>query len=256
MPGAAVGFKFDPEWRITLFTLVLVPVMVGLGFWQLDRADEKAALATRFEQRQAQPPAPLNEIWGNSAEALAYQPVRLRGTFVPGAYFLLDNRIQGGRFGYEVLGVLQLEASADTVLLNRGWVAGDPARLEMPQVPQPTGPLEISGHVYVAPGEPYLLAEQTLLPGWPKLVQAVELDKLGPAATALTGGSVFPYPVRIDADSPAALSVDWQVINVSPDKHHGYAVQWFTMATVLFIFYLLRCSNLWQLLRNRNQTGH
>ena len=35
MPGAAVGFKFDPEWRITLFTLVLVPVMVGLGFWQL-----------------------------------------------------------------------------------------------------------------------------------------------------------------------------------------------------------------------------
>lgn len=256
MAGTPEGFKFDPEWRITLFTLLLVPIMVGLGFWQLQRADEKAALAASFEQRQMQPPALPADIWDKSAESLAYLPVRLHGTFVPDAYFLLDNRIQGGRFGYEVLAVLRLAGGNRSVLVNRGWVAGDPARRALPQVPQTVGPLEISGHVYVAPGKPYLLAEQTLQPGWPKLLQAVEMDKLGPAVSVLTGETVFPYPVRIDADSPAALSADWQVINVSPDKHHGYAVQWFTMAAVLFVFYLLRCSNLWQLLRKRNnETG-
>ena len=39
-----------------------------------------------------------------------------------------------------------------------------------------------------------------------------------------------------------------------PRKHQGYAVQWFAMAAVLLIFYLLRSSNLWQLLTGSNGT--
>jgi len=255
MPGTAAGLEFDPEWRITLFALVMVPLMVGLGFWQLQRAEEKAALAESFEQRQGQRPALLHELRDLPPEALAYRPVQLSGTFLADAYFLLDNRIHQGRFGYEVLGILQLDGEHGAVLVNRGWLAGDPARLALPEVPQPAGRLNVRGHVYVAPGKPYLLQEQALEPGWPKRIQAVEPDKLAPAVSGLTGGTVFPYPVRIDAGAPGALTVDWQVINVSPGKHRGYAVQWFTMASVLFIFYLLRCSNIWQLLMKRKGNG-
>ncbi len=98
-----------------------------------------------------------------------------------------------------------------------------------------------------APGAPYLLAEQQLATGWPKVIQAVEMDKL----VAAVGSELFPYPIRLDSGQAGALATDWQVVNVSPEKHHAYAVQWFTMAAVLSVFYLLRCSNLWQLL-----TGH
>lgn len=248
MPHSGVGFQFDPEWRITLFALVMVPLMVGLGFWQLQRADEKAALAASFAQRQVQPPAPLAELWEKPREALTYAPAQLTGTFLQDEYFLLDNRIHAGRFGYEVLAIMRLEDSDNTVLVNRGWIAGDPARLVLPEVPAVPGVVSLSGHVYVAPGEPYLLAEQQLESGWPKRIQAVQIDKIQPSILAINGGgSVFPYPVRINADEAAALAVDWQVINVSPQKHQGYAVQWFAMAFVLFIFYLLRCSNLWSL---------
>jgi surfeit locus 1 family protein len=116
--------------------------------------------------------------------------------------------------------------------------------------------VDIRGHVYVAPGKPYLLAEQEIQPGWPKTLQALEMAKLTDSLTSLTGSAVFAYPVRIEAGMPGALSVDWQVINVSPAKHTGYAVQWFTMAVVLAIFYILRSSNLWLLLtaRRRNTT--
>jgi surfeit locus 1 family protein len=58
--GLKTGFYFDFEWRITLFTLVMAPLMIGLGFWQLQRAEEKATLAASFEQRQQQRPAPLS----------------------------------------------------------------------------------------------------------------------------------------------------------------------------------------------------
>lgn len=172
-------------------------------------------------------------------------PVTLTGTFLAQEYFLLDNRIQGGRFGYEVLALARLDDSDRLVLVNRGWIAGDPARLALPAVPPVAGRVSLEGHVYVAPGEPYLLAEQKLEAGWPKRIQAVQMDKIVPAITMDTGGPVFRYPVRINADEGAALAVDWQVVNVSPQKHQGYAVQWFAMAAVLFVFYVLRCSNVW-----------
>ncbi len=111
------------------------------------------------------------------------------------------------------------------------------------------------GQVYVAPGEPYLLAEQQLEQGWPKVIQAVEMDKLEPAMSAQGAGSVFPYPVRIAAGGRGALSVNWQVVNMSPQEQHGYAVQWFAMAGVLLVFYLLRSSNLGQVISGVWKTG-
>ena len=72
--------------------------------------------------------------------------------------------------------MLELQPSADRVLVNRGWVAGDPARLSCPMC-RGSRRGKSRGHVYVAPGSPYLLAEQQLEPGWPKRLQAVEMDK-------------------------------------------------------------------------------
>jgi len=58
--------EFDFEWRITLFTLLLLPLLISLGFWQLQREDEKRALAAAFERQQALPPAPLASLAGQS----------------------------------------------------------------------------------------------------------------------------------------------------------------------------------------------
>jgi cytochrome oxidase assembly protein ShyY1 len=242
------SLRLQPEWRITLFVLVLVPLMVNLGFWQLSRAGEKAALAEDFARKQAQVPAPLATVAGASAAELAYLPVRVRGQYLE-EYFLLDNRMRERKYGNEVVAVFSVDGGG-LVLVNRGWVAADPARRSLPLVATPAGVQEITGHVYVAPGDPYLLGDQPLPAGWPKQVQAIEVDKM---SAALPGDLLLPYPVRIDSGQPGALAVNWQVINVAPEKHTGYAVQWFTMATVLALIYLLRCSNLWQLLRGRPQ---
>lgn len=243
-------FSFDPEWRITLLSAILVPLMVALGFWQLQRASEKAGLSAAWEMRQQGAPLPIAELWDAAAAELAYRPVSLQGHFLEREYVLLDNRILGGRFGYEVIGIVKLHATDELVLVNRGWIAGDPARLELPQVPPVSGQVDLTGTVYVAPGSPYLLAEQQLQPGWPKVLQAVEMDKLSTALEELGAGTVFPYTVRLAQGQPGALQVDWQVVNVSPEKHRAYAAQWFTMAAVLFIFYFLRSSNIWDLLKS------
>ncbi len=248
MSDYTTGFRFDPEWRISLLTVVLLPLLVFLGFWQMQRADDKSALASRWEQRRYQPPLALQDVDTTSPEALAYLPVELTGNFLQDEYLLLDNRIHGGQFGYEVLGLLELSGSNIMALVNRGWIMGDPARLSLPVVPAVPGVLTISGHIYVSPGSPYLLAEEAVPGGWPKRIQAVEMDKLGAAIGDNFDHRLFPYPVRINPGLPGSLTVDWQIINVSPEKHTGYAVQWFTMAVALGVFYVLQSSNLWQLL--------
>lgn len=242
----APRLEFDFEWRISLFALLLLPLLISLGFWQLQRADEKAQLATAFELQQARPPAPLTSLQERAPQALSYLPVSLTGQFLPGQDFLLDNRMQGGKYGNEVLSVFALD-NGELALVNRGWVPADPSRLQATEVPPAPGQASIRGHVYVSPGKPYLLSDEDLAEGWPKTIQAVEMEKIA----ALLPAALFPYPVRIDAGQAGALSVDWQIINVSPAKHHGYAVQWFTMAAALALLYILRSTNIWQLLRGR-----
>lgn len=224
---------------MTLFVALMVPLMVGLGFWQLARGGEKAALAADFAAKQARAPVPLTRLQDFDEEALAYLPVRAVGSFRSGRYFLLDNRTRQGRFGNEVIAVFEPLGSDMAVLVNRGWIPADPARREAPTVPEVEGVVTIEGYVYVAPGEPLLLAEQRLEPGWPKQVQAVEMDLLAEALGRSLGGGLFGHPVRLEADSPGALAADWEVVNVSPERHTGYAVQWFTMAGVLTLIYLV-----------------
>ena len=233
---------------MTLLTVILLPFLLLLGFWQLQRADEKSELASTWDLRSNEAPAALTGLDLQALEELAYTPVKLTGRYRPGMYYLLDNRIHGGRFGYEVLALFDVRDLDLTVLVNRGWIAGDPSRQSLPTVSEADEEVEISGHVYVAPGKPYLLEEQTLESGWPQRIQAVEMDRLAPVIKAATGGDVFPYSVRIAEGEPGALTVDWQIVNVRPEKHRAYAVQWFTMTLALGIFYILRSSNLWELL--------
>ena len=243
--------RFEPEWRTTLFAALLVPALAGLGVWQLARAEEKAALRAAFEAQQARNPARLAQLAGAPAEELAYLPVQLRGRFLQDRYFLLDNRMQHGRYGNEVVGVFEL-GDGGLALVNRGWVPADPARRSLPQVPPVPGEVTLRGQIYVAPGKPYLLQEQKFASGWPRRVQALEMDRLAAELGAEAGaGELFPYPVRIDAGEPGALSVAWKVVNTGPAKHVGYAVQWFAMSAVLALLYVLRGSNLRQWLGAR-----
>jgi cytochrome oxidase assembly protein ShyY1 len=252
VPGA---LELDLEWRSTLLVVLLLPLLLALGFWQLEREAEKRRLEERFASRQAQGPVALKPSLAERPPGeLAYLPVRLAGRYVPGQYLLLDNRIRDGRFGYEVVSLFALDDGRGHALVNRGWLPADPARRTLPEPSAPARQVVLTGHIYVPPSPPYLLGEQSrAVDDWPRVVQALEA---GPLATALAGRlqtAVFPWSVRIDAAQPGALAVDWRIVNVRPEKHRGYAVQWFAMAAVLVLFFVLRSSNLWTLLRRPRQ---
>jgi surfeit locus 1 family protein len=226
------------DWGTSLFTLFFVPVFIGLGFWQLERGEEKVLITAAWEQRQQQAAVPLLSIDG-SAEELAHRKVTLAGDFVPGYDFLLDNRMQGGQYGFEVISALRLRDEDLLVLVNRGWVAGDPGRRQLPTIP-PTAMGEVhNGVVYVPPGQGFRLGDETRRAQWPQVVLTLDIAWM----EQVLGEPVYPFTIRLVADSPAALAVAWPLINMTPQKHGGYAVQWFSMGLMLLLLFLVRSTN-------------
>lgn len=249
------AFTWDLEWRTTLFTACLLPALIALGFWQLDRADEKAALSAQVAARSTAQPLPLATLNTVPRDELPYRRVALRGRFLPDAVLLLDNQIRDGRYGHDVLGLFLDADSGLLAMVNRGWIPGDPSRRSLPEVEINGAELALSAVVYVPPGEPYVLEAQQFaeLP-WPLLIQNARSDALHRALEAETGLPLYPWVLRLEADQPEGFRRDWPTINISPQKHQGYAVQWFTMAAFLLLFFCLRSSNIASVLRGQKTT--
>ena len=221
--------RFRPGWLPTLVVCLLLPLMAWLGFWQLQRAEEKRVLLAASEARRQLPPTPIQAL--EQASALAYTRVSLHGTFDAAHSVLLDSRTRGGVAGVELLQPFYDQASGLWVLVNRGWLAW-PDRRVAPQFATPDRPQNLTGWVYLPPGEGFLL-KQTDSSAWPKLVNAVDVAALW---NQLGRGGV-PFQIRLEPGA-ATYQVDWPIVAMDPQKHLGYAVQWCAMAQALLVLFI------------------
>ena len=92
---------FRPGVMPSLVVLLLLPLLLSLGAWQLQRADEKSALLDRQEARRQAPAQAIGEL--EQSADLAFRRVLLRGYFDAEHSVLLDNRTRDGRVGVELL---------------------------------------------------------------------------------------------------------------------------------------------------------
>ena len=212
------------KWFVTLLGVLLLPVLVGLGIWQLDRAEQKKLL---IQQREAQvgylsqlPPTLIASGTG----------VRLAGEFDAQRWFLLDNRVREGRVGYEVLVLFYPAEGGEVLLINLGWIAADVDRAILPKVLLPSGPLVLRGHL-VQPSDGLQLAADSWALSWPKRIQQIDIPRLQSHLQQM----LYPAVLQVAEPLIPELKVGWSVVNMPPEKHLGYALQWFALAFVLAI---------------------
>ena len=74
------AFQLQLDWKSLLLTAVMLPILVSLGFWQLDRADQKRELLRQFEVRQQLAPEQVVSL--NSYDN--YRPVIAIGHSIGG----------------------------------------------------------------------------------------------------------------------------------------------------------------------------
>ncbi len=206
---------------MTLFTVVLLPTVVALGFWQLSRGAEKRAMEMDYlAQLTALPSAAANVD-----EPLRFQRIRLRGRFGD-AVFLVDNQIHQGRTGYWIVQVFD-EVSGRRYLVNRGFIQAPALRDELPQIVSPKGDVEVVGAAWPFTGLIPVLDDDVWPAAWPKRVQRLDIARMAEQVAAV------PHEIRLEPGQPGVLQAAPFATLLSDDKHMGYAATWFGLAVAL-----------------------
>lgn len=223
---------FDARvWVLVFCIACLWGLLMTLGFWQLQRAAEKEALLETSEQKMSRDPVVFDAAKRDFTE-LRYQRVYANGMFDGQRQFLLDNQVYKGRVGYHVLTPFVLEETGRVVMIDRGWVAANPDRRQLPEVSVMKDALRVTGNLYVPYGTQYSLGammDDTV--SWPRVIQAADWDIISQAL----GVPVAPVLLRMDQQWDDGLVHEWVLVPFGPQKHIAYAVQWFAMAAVLLI---------------------
>jgi len=230
-----------PRWLPLVAAASACALFAGLGTWQLQRAAEREAELAAIQAAEQRPAVDLPA--GADLDALAWRSVRLEGRFLRRRQFLLDNRTLAGRPGFVVLTPFVL-VDGRSILVDRGWVAADgrePARpIRLPAAGEQ--PREIEGRLWrpqAGFGLGPAIAEGAT--DWPRMTTRVDYAALGEAL----GRPLVPAVVRADGEADWMLQARPLEPRFRPERHLGYAFQWFALAATVVIVTLLLGIRAW-----------
>jgi surfeit locus 1 family protein len=217
-----------------LATVVVVAIGISLGQWQTRRGDEKQAIEATVATRAAAAPLNVGTTIVDPA-SVEFARVRVRGVFDADWPLFLDNRPLAGKAGFYVLMPLKIEGSDIHVLVERGWAPRDRSdRLKLPTFRTPSGPVEIEGMARKNAGHVMQLGSA------PKIDSGAVLQNLPlPDLAAATGFALQPFVLEQATDIGDGLVRDWPQASSGIDKHRGYAVQWYGLALMACLFFIV-----------------
>jgi surfeit locus 1 family protein len=229
----------------TVFAIVGVAILVGLGLWQLERKVWKEDLIATLNTRLAQPPDALasRDSWSDlSAARDEFRRVTFPAEFLPGEEALVYSAgsalrpdVKGP--GYWVFAPARL-AGGSIVVVNRGFVPLDRKDPASRQQGAPAGRVDVVGALRWPEERGLFSAEDDVENGvW---------FSRDPKSMADAGGWSSTAPFYVEQESPVP-SGGWPRpgrLNVDlRNAHLQYAITWFALALGLagvYVTWLMR----------------
>lgn len=223
-------------WWKTILILIGMAFLARLGFWQLDRLQERRAFNAMVAERWQQAPFDLqHEPLPADLEEMGYRRVE-----VANGYFDYDNQIAlsnqpgaNGEVGIQLVTPYVLD-DGRAVLVSRGWVPGYLAREEdWRNLDEPDGSAPVTGLLQRSQELEGSLVPTTRQTQWytlniPQIQQQMPYELLPAFLLQLPEGQqlVEKYPLRTEP------------IVLDEGSHFSYAIQWFMFAAILGFGYI------------------
>jgi len=218
-----------------LLAVVLAAITARLGWWQLQRAEQKLDWHAQYVAQRALPSLPPTE-WPQSpqeAQALTHRMTHVSGRWDDKHTVYLENRQMGGQPGFYVLTPLLMQ-DGTAVVVQRGWLPRDPldrTRVVPPRELPP--PHVVEGRI--APSVARLFEFDHVMTG--PIRQNLDLASF----STEIGKSLRPFILIQEASSGQSsdgLSRDWPQPSAGVHKHYGYAFQWFALSILTIVLYV------------------
>jgi surfeit locus 1 family protein len=227
---------FSRRWILT--TLIVVAgtaLCVRLGIWQLDRLEQRRTFNAHVEAMWAAPSLNLPEETAQDLTTMEYRAVQASGSYDFDNQVALRNQYWQDQYGFHLLTPLIL-SNGTAVLVDRGWIPGnsgdDPATWE-----NYTKPVEasITGIIRLGHHEPDVGGVPDEGSGLLRFWNNVNLERISEQMPY----ELLPVYIQLDVDeTDTHPPIPYQSeIELTEGPHMGYAGQWFTFATILFLGY-------------------
>ena len=232
---------FSRGWLFTtLLVLAGTAVCARLGIWQLDRLDQRRAFNTQVETMRAADMLDLNKELPSDIDSMEWRSVAVTGEYDFENQVVIRNQYNGNQYGYHIITPLLFDGGA--VLVDRGWIPADGNSTPSDwRKYDEVGPQNVTGQIRIGQAQPIiggvadpeLSPEKTRMDAWNNL----NLERIA---------QQFPYPILTvyvqpnTEDAASAPPIAFQpIVELTEGSHFGYALQWFTFATILFVGYPL-----------------
>ncbi|MRV73124.1 SURF1 family protein [Duganella sp. FT92W] len=234
-PGFPIKFRF----RLIPFiaTVLLVALGVSLGQWQDRRAEYKMAQELRLQAGRTGAPLDIG-AQPMSASLVEFRRVRMTGEFVAAWPIYLDNRPYQGRAGFYLLMPFKIAGTDMHVLVARGWLPRNMAdRNQVPDYRTPSGTVTVEGVARLGPG-------QVMQLGTPPALQRHAIVQNATVQEVAAASGLRMQPFVVEQAAPAGpedtgIVHDWPAPSTGVDKHKGYAFQWYGLALMALLFFVV-----------------
>jgi len=224
------SFEFRPRLWSGVAAAAGIALTLALAQWQVGRAQYKADLQGRYDQRGR---LPALQIGAHSLarEEVLLRRVEVRGEYAPKFTVFVDNRIHQHRPGYHVATPVRIAGSQRYVLVNRGWVAS-PGGRSLPKIDTLPGERVVQG-VAVAWSERFLELSTKVAEGnvWQNLVY----ERYRQA----TGLELQPFVIQQDDATVDGLVREWSRPDLGRNTHLAYAFQWYALSFAILVYFLV-----------------
>ncbi|MCS5591873.1 MAG: SURF1 family protein [Gammaproteobacteria bacterium] len=206
--------------------IIMVAFLISLGFWQLDRADEKRAIEGAIEAANTGAVELVGSLDG--LEQKEHYHLRLNGHYLTEKQFIYDNQIVQQTSGYYVLTPFVIDQTNQSILVNRGFIPWRGQRDKLADIVVSNFTTQIKVQIDL-PVKRMELGESEVGIEFPILLQSLDLVLMGDLAEL----EFSPVVGLLSPDSNHGFVRQWKPYTGSIGKHIGYAIQWFLMALVL-----------------------
>lgn len=248
----AVMIFFNRQWWwTTVLVIVAMGVLVRLGFWQLDRLEQRRAYNADIIAKLALPPISLNdEQLPADLATLKNRQAEVRGTYDFSRQLALTQQRWMNTPGFHLITPLVIDAGARSedihslgeerplaVLVDRGWLPARDLGQEKWSQYDLGGPLSVTGYVRLSHTLPNVNTGEQAVPAFRTEWYRVDIDAIE---------AQMPYellPVYLQqvppADGNTSLPFRGELEpDLSDGPHLSYAIQWFIFATILAVGYV------------------
>jgi surfeit locus 1 family protein len=232
----------SPAWLLKhSLALIVLAMMLWLGFWQLDRLEQRRDFNAALLAARAGRPLDINRK-PLPNDTMAFRPVQVSGRYDNAESIVLRNQSLDGVNGVHLITPLRIEGSDQAVLIDRGWL---PAEIQREQNLAPyivAEPVTVTGIAMESQERPdHALTPRDLpLPGEARIHAWLRMNI--PRIEEQVGYSLLPFYIEQNPDPAAPANVlprPRPAASLDEGPHLNYALQWFTFSIILLIVYSL-----------------